>query len=411
MENRFYLGIDLDDGNAVLSCYELNMREPETFSMVAGSQLYQIPVLLAKKNGMEQWLIGEEAGRLAMEQGGGSVEALLTRALRQEMVFVDGENYPAEELLCLFLKKLLILAGGIGSSRPADKLVVCVEQLSRGLVELFAGLAPRLGFSETQITLLDRKECFYYFACCQPRELVLHDVYLFDCRDGRVQCCLLTHRKGTSPQLVTITEETRSISGSGQDEAFLRILGDCFQGRIVSSAYLTGDGFDGGWMKRSVSLLCQGRRAFMGKNLYSKGACYAAAVLDGQREWQYVYLGDNEMKVNVSLKVLQRGVTEFYTLISAGANWYETVGECEVLLDGTPEISFWLQAPEDKSARMERLELADLPERPAGTTRLRITAKPLSDERVQIRIRDLGFGEFFRSSGKVWEYVMSLEGE
>ena len=124
-----------------------------------------------------------------------------------------------------------------------------------------------------------------------------------------------------------------------------------------------------------------------------------------------MYLGDNEMKVNVSLKVLQRGVTEFYTLISAGANWYETVGECEVLLDGTPEISFWLQAPEDKSARMERLELADLPERPAGTTRLRITAKPLSDERVQIRIRDLGFGEFFRSSGKVWEYVMSLEGE
>ena len=98
MENRFYLGIDLDDGNAVLSCYELNMREPETFSMVAGSQLYQIPVLLAKKNGMEQWLIGEEAGRLAMEQGGGSVEALLTRALRHETVFVDGENYPAKEL-------------------------------------------------------------------------------------------------------------------------------------------------------------------------------------------------------------------------------------------------------------------------------------------------------------------------
>ena len=73
-----------------------------------------------------------------------------------------------------------------------------------------------------------------------------------------------------------------------------QIIGDCFQGRIVSSAYLTGDGFDGGWMKRSVSLLCQGRRAFMGKNLYSKGACYAAAVLDGQQEWRYVSRGQRD---------------------------------------------------------------------------------------------------------------------
>ena len=38
MEDRFYLGIDLDDKYAVLSCYEVNKKEPETFSLVAGSQ-------------------------------------------------------------------------------------------------------------------------------------------------------------------------------------------------------------------------------------------------------------------------------------------------------------------------------------------------------------------------------------
>ena len=48
MENRFYLGIDLDDENAVVSYYELNMKEPETLSMVAGSEVFQIPVLLTK---------------------------------------------------------------------------------------------------------------------------------------------------------------------------------------------------------------------------------------------------------------------------------------------------------------------------------------------------------------------------
>ena len=101
----------------------------------------------------------------------------------------------------------------------------------------------------------------------------------------------------------------------------------------------------------------------MGKNLYSKGACYAAAgkCMTEENSWQFVYMGDNEMKVNVSLKVQSQGKTEFFTLISAGDNWYETVGECEVLLDGSNEIDFWLQLPNSKEAKIEKLTLADLP--------------------------------------------------
>ena len=122
----------------------------------------------------------------------------------------------------------------------------------------------------------------------------------------------------------------------------------------------------------------------------------------------FVYMGDNELKVNVSLKVRRLQKQEFYTLLNAGDNWYEAVGECEVLLDGGTEIDFWLQPPESREARLERLTLADLPKRPPKATRLRITAKPLSDTRVQIVIKDMGFGELFKSSDKTWEYVMAL---
>ena len=80
-----------------------------------------------------------------------------------------------------------------------------------------------------------------------------------------------------------------------------------------------------------------------------------------------------------------------------------------MILDGTPEIDFWLQPPNSREAKVERLELSDLPQRPSRATRLRITAKPLSDSRVQIQIKDLGFGEIFRSSDKVWEHVMTFE--
>ena len=408
MENQFYLGIDLDDENAVISFFEPNMKEPETVSTVAGSEVFQIPLLLTKKKGIGQWFIGEEAKRLALLQGTTGEGKLLNRALKREMVFIEGEKYPAEELLVLYLKKLILLAGSLGKPQTPERLVFSLEKLSREATALFAKIAPRLGVIPEKVMLLDRRECFYYFAYCQKEELTLHDVYLFDYRKENIHCCRLEKNMRTKPVLVTLSEEVRQMDGQDKDTSFLRILRDSFQGHIISSVYLVGDGVEGDWLKQSVNFLCKGRRAFIGKNLYSKGACYAAAVREHKMEWPYVYMGDNEMKVNVCLKVRNRGTLEFFTLIEAGANWYEAAGECEVILSGTPEIDFWLQLPNSKEAKIERITLADLPERPDRTTRLRITAKPLSDMRVQIQMKDLGFGELFKSSGKVWEYVMSL---
>lgn len=408
MENRYYVGIDMDDENAVVSFFGLQMKEPETVSTVAGSEVFQIPLLLAKKRGIGKWYIGEEAKEAASRQEEQCADRLLEKAVGQENIVIEGETYPAKELLALYIKKLLSLAGKLLNPQLPDKLVISLEKLSREVTELFMDIAEYLGLTRNQVSLIDRKESFYYFVYSQKEELWRHDVALFDYRENRICCRRLVRSLHTVPQLITLTEQIYETEHKLKDEGFLSLLQESFRGKIISSAYLVGDGFEGDWMKLSLSFLCKGRRAFIGKNMYSKGACYAAAVKDYQKEWPYVYMGDNEMKVNVSLKLRNLENMEFYTLINAGDNWYEAVGECEIILSGTPEIDFWMQLPDSKEAKIKKLTLADLPERPPKTTRLRITAKPLSDTKVQIKLKDLGFGELFQSSDKSWEYVMSL---
>ena len=53
--------------------------------------------------------------------------------------------------------------------------------------------------------------------------------------------------------------------------------------------------------------------------------------------------------------------------------------------------------------RTEEISLAGLPIRPERATRLRLEATFESDVKMHIKITDLGFGEFYISSGKVWE--------
>ncbi|MCB5595164.1 DUF5716 family protein, partial [Mediterraneibacter gnavus] len=45
---------------------------------------------------------------------------------------------------------------------------------------------------------------------------------------------------------------------------------------MVSAGFVTGEGFENNWYPTSLRGLCNGRRAFIGNKLYSKGACYTA---------------------------------------------------------------------------------------------------------------------------------------
>lgn len=180
-----------------------------------------------------------------------------------------------------------------------------------------------------------------------------------------------------------------------------------FENRLVSTVYFVGSMFDGGWMQESLKYICRGRRAFLGKNLYSLGACFVA-FQKKETEREYVYLGDSEFKMNISLKVRKKQELEFYSLVTAGENWYLKEHSCEVILDGTDTVELWLQHPYGREAKIESLELADLPKRPARTTRIRITVHLLGDTKADIEIEDLGFGELFPSSEKVWKYTMEF---
>lgn len=82
-EQCYYIGIDMDDRNAVISYYKAGMREPETLSTIAGSEIYQIPVALIKKRGIGQWFIGEEAKKMALIQNEDVIGLCLTMHLQR----------------------------------------------------------------------------------------------------------------------------------------------------------------------------------------------------------------------------------------------------------------------------------------------------------------------------------------
>lgn len=403
-----YVGIDLNDRSAMISFYTSGMSEPATISMVTGSEMYQIPLCVTKKKHVGQWFCGEEARRIARNEQMPCVDGLLKKSLGEESVEIEGQVYQARDLLFLFLKKLLGLARqGSGSGLP-DYLVFTSENMNHHMRGLFKQFADRFGYPGSHLLLLDYRESFYYYAYSQPEELCRHEVALYYYTSKNLLFWQLHADKKTRPQVVTLKEQAFDAMPTDRDEEFAGLAAATLSGSTCSAVYLIGDGFDGDWMKQSLNVVCRGRRAFMGKNLFSKGACYAAAVREESAAWQYVYLGENEIRRNVSIQVEKDGSMQFYTLIEAGENWYEAGRECEVILYGEPVINFWIRHPRSQEAAVKTLELSDLPRRQSGTTRLRIAAHPQSVDKILLTIRDMGFGEIVKSSDKQWEYLIDL---
>lgn len=403
---KIYIGIDLTDDVAMVS-YAYSGSEPETVSPLAGSEIFAIPLAIClSKNG--GWAYGEEARRVAKAGLGHCEEHLLERAVRGEQVQMGEKLYALSELLAMFLKKMVMMAGRLGPATVLARLVLTTRTLDVPTIRLFQECVQDMQLTAGTVHFMDHKESFFYYGSNQPPEFSAHDMGLFEYRGSQMQFWCLEKGKKSVPQLLSVREERYSVEAGQADEVFSRIIPQAFGKQIITTVYLVGDGFEDGWMKQSLQLLCQGRRVFLGKNLFSKGACFAAMRLDDRTAPKYVYIGEHEMKCNVSLKVYERGNLSFYTLVTAGVPWFEAHGSCEVIIDGTPSVDFWIQQPSSREARIETVALHDFPERENRTTRMVIDAVPQSDHEVLVTLTDIGLGELVPGTGKKWEYELLL---
>ena len=207
MEKRkLYAGLDIGTRYAMISYYMLGMSEPETVSRIAGGEVYQIPQLLYKREGIGQWFYGEEAAKTAKKYSDVPLDKLYLRARDQESVVLDGQSYTYVELFALFIRKMLMLAAKLNPNVQIEQLVLTTDSLNRENMKLFAAVMEKLDIAPGHFTVIDYPESFYYYALSQKRELWLHDTAMFDYGKSGLLYFYMERKPKTTPQLVSVME-------------------------------------------------------------------------------------------------------------------------------------------------------------------------------------------------------------
>lgn len=412
------IGYEINEKTCQISFYNDQQLEPETLE--SESDNYQIPLIIGKLR--DTWTYGKEAKRLVSISEGFTVTRLLERSLDGEKVEFGEDTYDAVWLLSKFIQMSLQAFPKI------DGIVFTVPELTEELAKLLRGIAVRMNIDKQHIFIQDYKESFCNYLFYQPKELWQYEAALFCCDRNEIKAYMLRRLKpglgGGKTTFVTVDEvasahmkELAAVypvlnedKAREADSMFCKFIEGVFDKRIVSSVFLTGEGFENNWYPNALRLLCNGRRAFIGNNLYSKGACFTSYRKMYMQVEDPVYLSDGKLTDQITLNLRVNGQEMWYPIVSWGAQWYESNNQWEVLLEKVEDIELHIESLVQGTVRTEVIPMDKFPRRSEYAMRLMIETLFMDEKTCKIIVRDMGFGEFYPATDFQKEKIIHLGG-
>lgn len=418
---KLVIGYDIGEQFTQIS-YCTGDGEVETLSAVAGEESYNVPTVLCKRLGVNQWFYGKEAIRCAEEGGGILVENVLQLALDGEPVQIDGNTFDPVALLSLFVKRSLGLLSQVSSPDKLAGIMMTCEKPDGRMIEVLQQVVSNLHLKTDKVFYQSHGESFYNYVIKQEPELRQTKVLLMEYRGTRVRAYCMDSNRRTTPIVCSVEEWDHSMppyEPMPEDEALRRdkmerldrefenIVSQVCMNTAVSSVYLIGEHYSNEWMKESLRTLCMGRRVFQGNNLYSKGACMTIQerMYPSEVGKAHVFLGQDKLKVNIGMNMLQQGEEIYVALLDAGVNWYEAQYGFEFYRRGDNELELLLTSLLGGECRKEKIVLEDmLP----GMSRMRAKIFLEGEKQLVLEIEDLGFGSFRQATHQIWRKEIAL---
>lgn len=159
----FVLGYDLGDEVSQISYLASDADMPETLSVLAGSELYNIPTTLCRRRDVNQWFFGREAERKIQTEDVIPVLHLVEAARKGDKLEIAGMEYDPVALLTLFVKRSLSLLSMEMSMEHIEAVMFTTARLDSRMVEVLSALTDGLDLKTKQVFYQSHEESMYYY--------------------------------------------------------------------------------------------------------------------------------------------------------------------------------------------------------------------------------------------------------
>ena len=407
------IGFEFGRETSTICYYDRKAEEPVCVTTKVGTNLFDFPSILAYVPSKNEWHFGLEAEYFGKLPGGIMVSSVYDLAFSGGSIRVADREMESFELLRVFFLESLKLLGIRNVVQSISKIVVTTREISAPLVFAVRRALSLLGLMAGQYSIQDHRESYYYYTYSQRPDLWTRSVVLFNFEKRTLTAFVLSEKKDANPIEAGVRTCGSVRIPEGEEEknrALADYAASAMKGSAFSGVLMTGDSFDPEIYKPACDDLSRERnRIYFEDDLFVKGACYAAYEQAERHAFRgRVYMSESRVRMNIGMDMIVGMNTASVPLIRAGSSWFEASESCEFILDDRDYLLFTLQEMGSSGRRNYRMDLPDLPKRPNRTTRIRLTLECLSPEVCEIRAEDLGFGDFYPGTHRIWKGNVSL---
>ena len=411
MADIFYIGMDLCSDFTQLSYYNDIKREPESVSQLNNKETYLMPNILFYSTDTEHWYVGGEASEARFSENGTVVDGIFENLSSDEVLTIAGKEYNYKELFKMMVKLHIDSFLYRYEAAEVKKLVISVDDYNPLIFQLLEGLHAELGIDKESVEITSHLDSGLYYIFNQPSELWNNSVALYDYSADGLNYYRIDISKNKDPKTINVIHEDytsqMSLSKFGNDTYqmdldFSKIAEYEGKKTYISAVFLTGVGFSNKWMKKSTNVLCQGRRVFVGQNIYTKGACYRAVGGEYKAFYDDFFVETKENVLSDIGITLDDEADTFVPIITGGKQWYNTHGKLNVILDDTDSITIIYRNHKTGEEKRETVRIHGLPKRPNKTTKVSLEVEFDSPHEGAVIVRDLGFGKLYPTTNKIY---------
>ena len=415
---EIYMGLDLCKKNIQMSYYREDKGEPESIYQLNNTETYQFPNVMFYSAEEKKWYAGNSVSAVRFKADGVMVEDVLGRIDTEVSTVVEENVYTPEDLLLILLKTHIEDFLSRSEEYRLCALTITLEEYHPKVYEVLNRLRKELALSEEQFYIMSHENAFFQYVMNQDERLRTNSVAMFEYGyDGMEYYRIDRKNQGNTRIYYLSRQDLREEMGYSMlfgdieelDRSFAQLARVKLKETYISTVYLTGAGFHDNWIEESKKVVCDGRRVFMGQNMYTKGACYHAKNGAYEADRECVLCTEGSIPFDIGVNIGETGGRNHFHLIALGGReWYNMKGRVTLFLDDTNRIDMVYRDKVTKEMQKEIIEIHGLPKRPPKTTKLSLEVELFDERTGAIVIRDVGFGKIYPTTNKIYRKEFSV---
>lgn len=409
---EIYLGLDLCKKNIQLSYYREDKEEPESIFQLNNTETYQLPNVMFYSIEEQKWYVGNQVSLVRFQTDGVMIEDVMGHIDSDVSIVVDADIFSYEELLLKLLRIHIDEFLGRSEEYQLCGLTVALEKYHPKVYSVLQKLKKELGLDDDHFYIMSHENAFFQYVMNQEEAIHTNSVAMFEYGyDGMEYYRIDRIQQGGNRFYYLSRQDMKQDINYSMlfedieqlDKRFAELAKVKMRETYISTVFLTGPGFNDDWISESKKILCDGKRVFMGQNIYTKGACYHAKFGAYEVARGDILATEGSIPCDIGVNIGNvEGRNHFHLIALGGREWYNMKGKVTLFLDDTNRIEMIYRDKITKEIEKEIIEIHGLPKRPPKTTKLSVEVELFDERTGAIVIRDVGFGKIYPTTNKIY---------